>query len=36
VHDDGIALAERARVDEHALGDLPQHAATLPSGHDSI
>ena len=28
VHDHGVALQERALVDEHAVGDLSQHQTT--------
>ncbi len=33
VHDNGVALAELALVDQHTLRDLPQHGcrATVPS-----
>jgi hypothetical protein len=33
VHDNGVALAELALVDQHTLRDLPQHGckATAPS-----
>ena len=30
VHDNGVALAELALVDQHALRDLPQHGWLLP------
>jgi hypothetical protein len=33
LHDNGVALAELALVDQHTLRDLPQHGrkATVPS-----
>jgi len=36
VHDNGVALAELALVDQHTLRDLPQHGckATVPSARD--
>jgi hypothetical protein len=30
VHDNGVALAELALVDQHTLRDLPQHGWLLP------
>ena len=30
VHDNGVALAELALVDQHTLSDLPQHGWPLP------
>ena len=30
VHDNGVALAELALVDQHTLRDLPQHGWPLP------
>ena len=31
LHDNGVALDELALVDEHALGNLPQHDVTASS-----
>jgi hypothetical protein len=30
LHDNGVALAELALVDQHVLSDLPQHGWLLP------
>jgi hypothetical protein len=30
LHDNGVALAELALVDQHAVGDLRQHGRLLP------